>query len=504
MTAFRRVVSGSVAAWSRLCISLLTQVVSIPIYLRNWDGETLGVWIALQSMVAFTQIVDVTHQNFVDGEFLKVGFKDRKKLFQVFSDSVAIGISIAFLQFLLVLTASFIGLFRILAGVGSNETNIIVACNLFLIGSSFTWLLMGAVGGIAVRLVAPLGYFPRMAWWGVGVSGVAFVTTLPVALAGGELVHVVLAYLISNFFVFFLLCVDLRSIFQKEAISLPLPNWKSGLRNFGFSLCTLTQSVSDYLRQQGVRLFLGPFTGSSSVASFSTMRTGANVALQGMSTISGPVLPELMRFVANKDQSKIEGAFASIWLILMFFLIPCIVTIQISSEWMFAIWIKGKVEFDPFLFSIFSSTVLVFASYQPAAALVRGNNLVRVQVFSSVITTITIIALLIPFVYWFGIRGVALALLIGECVAAVIAVCSAASWMGSQGLKWPWSGFKLVAANVVLTVTLLFYISMARSLNTTVLYLAIIAFSVLLCFYYRSLPISVQLKLQRVISLRNR
>ena len=102
------------------------------------------------------------------------------------------------------------------------------------------------------------------------------------------------------------------------------------------------------MRQQGVRLVLAPLAGPVALAAFSTMRTGANVALQGLNTIVNPILPDLMRFLHDRDQPRSEAAFSTIWVVVVALMAPGVVILQLIMEPLFVFWTQGKIALIPF------------------------------------------------------------------------------------------------------------------------------------------------------------
>jgi O-antigen/teichoic acid export membrane protein len=205
-----------------------------------------------------------------------------------------------------------------------------------------------------------------------------------------------------------------------------------GYSNFVKSVPILGKSIFENVRQQGVRLLLAPLAGPVGLAAFSTMRTGANVALQGLNTIINPLLPDLMRFLHDRDQARSEAAFATIWIVVVAFMAPGVVILQTFIEPFYIFWTQGKIDFDPQLFAVLSLGVLVYAVVQPAMAVVIGNNLTKTQFVIAGISAIIVFGLLVISVPVIGIFGAAVSLLIAEVVAAVGYKIYAQRWLAEN------------------------------------------------------------------------
>ena len=154
------------------------------------------------------------------------------------------------------------------------------------------------------------------------------------------------------------------------AIVFAKPDIMLGLTTVLKSQVLTLKSLLEMLRQVGVRLVLVPLVGMGEMVAFSTMRTGANTALQGLGTITDPILPELMRFLNQRDQARMETAFSTVWIILIAAMAPSVMMLQVIVSPLFEIWTHGKIPFDPVLFASLSAGVLVYASAQPAMAVV--------------------------------------------------------------------------------------------------------------------------------------
>jgi O-antigen/teichoic acid export membrane protein len=242
------------------------------------------------------------------------------------------------------------------------------------------------------------------------------------------------------------------------------------------------------VRHQGVRLALVPMTGVSEMAAFSTMRTGANFALQGLSTITVPVMPELMRYLVARDQPRMESTFAIVWLVLCAVLSPVVLVIQALAPELFPIWTRGKIAFDPALFSMLSTGVLVFALAQPAAAVVAGNNLVRSQLAVSLFAAVITVGGMLMFVPMYGIRGAAMALLSAELINLFFYVMRASAWMRGNDMRWPLHAFSAATLSVITAAVGLSAMTFFPESLTQCLAISLVLEALVALFYWRQLP----------------
>lgn len=484
-SAIKRVVSGSLASWMRIGVTIFSQIIALPVYLHYWSVETYGAWILVQSIVTFLTIFDIAHHNYLGNEFLKIGRLKRKEIGEVFLTGVAVAFLVAIVTFLVVCALTLSG--NISAWVGMDgasmepfETSLLLTCG--------TWALTYTFTGLLGRALNPFGYFPVSAWSGVLFAMLSTAGSVAAVYFGAGLVETTAVTCLVNFLCHCALGIVLFRIARRENLLIRKLDMSKGFSRFFASLALGVQSGLEILRQQGVRFILVPLTGMVQMIAFSTMRTGANLALQGVGTITGPLMPELMAFLGNRDQPRTESAFSVIWLMLCVVLVPAVLVIQYAAPVLFPMWTQGKIEFDPILFALLSLAVLVYALAQPAIAVVTGNNLIRQQVLVSTIATVITIGGIYLLVPLMGVRGAALALLLGEIISLYFYVHAARQWLSGVGMRWPTSAFVNASSSLAVAGAGMAVIIGFHSYAGLCLVLALIAQVLVLIAYWAKLP----------------
>ncbi len=489
MTAIKRLVTGSATAWVQLGVAMSAQIALVPLYLSYWDRETYGIWLAIQAVIGLTTLFDAGHQNFLANEFLKVGDSDRGLTSKIFYSALPIAFLIGLIELVVVTIVVVAGAQQWLFGLDAAQYGALLQqAGIVLIIQSAVWLIFGCGGGIAGRVLIPFGYYPRLGWWGVfafivtsTAPAVAVVFSADLLVAGIVLGFATLFYNIPLF-------ADMWRIMKREFITPVRPDWMTGLGNFAKSILLTGKVFLEIARQQGVRLILSPMVGVADLAAFATMRTGANVALQGLGTVTNPLMPELMRFLNQKDQARSEAAFSFVWLLVVLAAGPAVIVLQWLAPMLFYLWTRGKIPFDPQLFAMLSLGVLIYALAQPAVAVVQGNNLLRSQLLISAIAGVTVIAGLLWFVPSMGIRGAGIALIAAEVISLIGYVIVASSWLKTNAMRWPSRLCATVTASVVIAGIAIAGIAMyPRGAEVIVVFSLTVELCVL-ALYWRQLP----------------
>jgi O-antigen/teichoic acid export membrane protein len=449
MTTILRLTSASLASWLRIGITLCTQIFLLPVYLSYWDRKTYGVWLAIQAAISLTTLPDTAYSNFLGYEFLIIGGNDRRRISVVFSASVPISLAIGTIELIAVFLLVRLGAQAWLFGTNSAvDSQLMKDAGIVLLIQSMIWPIFGSVGATAGRLLSPLGYFPRMAWWGVVTTIATSLIPAIAVILGAGLLGAGIALGLATVLYCVPLYADIYRIAKREGLVFVRPDWAMGLRNLWNSSPLIAKTLLEMTRQQGIRIILSPLAGVSAMAAFATMRTGANCVLQGLNTITNPLLPELMRFLVARDQARCEASFAVVWLVVTACMAPAVIVLQWVAPHLFGLWTRGKISFDPLLFATLSDGILIYALSQPAMAVVQGNNLLRAQLVISALAGGTAILGLLAMVPAFSILGAGIALLLAEIVSVVGYVGVASKWLGTQSMRWPSPAFRTVTASV--------------------------------------------------------
>lgn len=489
MSTAARLISGSAASWVQIGITMASQILLVPIYLSYWDVETYGVWLAIHGIMSVLSMLDMGHQSFMGYEFLRLGRKNTLALRKHLWSGIIVGVLISLLQILLIIVFFFTGLLTFLLGeLETKNLDLINSAGIALILQGITWLIVTTIFGLMTRALASFGHYARMAWWGLIYTLITALAPLISVVMGGDLVitSVVLAcaLIVSSIPVY----LDLFKLLKKEKLKFIRPSLPLGYSNFLKSIPLSGKSLFENIRQQGVRLVLAPLAGPVGLAAFSTMRTGANVALQGLNTILNPLLPDLMRFLHNRDQPRSDAAFATLWIVVVALMAPGVVVLQTFIEPFYFFWTQGKIVFDPLLFALLSLGVLIYAVIQPAMAVVIGNNLTKIQLVCAAIAGATVFGILILLVPILGIVGAAIALLVAELVAAVGYKIYAERWLRQNQLIWPERSFILAITSVLIAAGSLACMIWIPQLKWTILVISMLLFIWNLWRYWQVLP----------------
>jgi O-antigen/teichoic acid export membrane protein len=488
MSTLHRFLSASAAGWIRIVLTAFSQLLLVPIYLGHWSVDEYGCWLVIQTLSTLSTIVSAGHQNFVGFEFLKVGDKRPEELRVLFYSAVPWVLLIASFEFLVLVVLVYVGFIR--STIDPHQT-----LDAGLLHQAFWSLILYSVlafivsvAGLACRVLAPFGYFPRMMWWQTWV-GVVSAAASGIAVAAGAHLLQASVWTVGATLVFNLLFyVDLWRLFRRHGIRPIRPDRRTGLRNFTHSLAIALSTVLDIFRQQGVRVLLSSTIGVEGMTEFATTRTMSNLSLQGIGTITAPVMPEIMRFLRERDAERTNAIIGFVWALAVVTLAPVLIIFQWIMPVVYHYWTRGKLGFNPMLFGLFSISLLIFALARPLIAILQGNNLLKVQLYISIGNSVIAVTGILIFSEFFGVSGAATALLIAELGATILSAYFAKRWLDRNHIEFPWALLRVALASItVAAVCILSMVEFQRQI-TVILAIALTANCFVAFVYYRNLP----------------
>jgi O-antigen/teichoic acid export membrane protein len=493
-----RVLSGSVASWSRIAVIMGTQIGLVPVFLGHWTVEQYGCWLVIQSLGAFVNIFSLAHHNYVGNEMLRIPGAQPAGISQLLAAALPFSVIIGLteLAFLGVLawtgyTALAFDQDRMLSPALLHEAT--WALVITAIGTFLSACLSGLYG----RVAGAYGHFPATAWWGVAIALISALVATALVLMGASLLQTALGVALCNWLVHLAYLRHLWVMVARHNVRLGRPDWQTGRRNALDSLGLGVTYWLSLIRQQGTRILVSITSGVAQAVLFSTMRTASNLALQGVATVVDPLFPEFMGFLRDRNRSAVIATFAFVWMLVVFLMGPSLVLLQAMAPELFDIWTRGKLSFDALVFGLFSIGMLVFGLARPAESIVRGNNLLRVQI----VTAASLAVITIAGILWLdgsmGLRGVAVVLLVCELGAAAVACYRARLWMIEHDLTWPSALFRLAVASVLLCSVVIMLMAWWPDLRVPLAAAALVGNAALLAAFVMQLPLDQRHWLRR-------
>ena len=427
MSSLKRIVFGSSASMVGLVVNLVAQVAMVPIFLSHWNQRTYGVWLALQGVVAMMTLVDMGHQDFVGYECLRKPVDDTDWRTRILSASLPYALASGILLVIAITGLSALGAFRSLfAGADARPAH---EASISLIVFAVAWLLAQSFNGLMGRVLSSLGEAPRTTWVTIAQYLVILLAQAGAVIGGFQILGTSLIQAAATIAFNAVITVGYLRLLFRKGVRLARPDLPVGFRNLRHSFALTFSLLIETLQQTGFRVVLVPLLGPAAVAQFSTLRTVANTAQQGVNTLVNPTVPELMRVVSARNAAGTSAILSLLWFMAVVLVAPGVVLLQLVGPPVYAEWTRGKLPWDGLTFALLSLSIVINGLGQPGRSVLRGNNLLRAQIGVSIAGGTILLGgtwLLVPLL---GLAGAAIALACGELARAASTLYVARRWL---------------------------------------------------------------------------
>jgi len=412
-----RLFKGIIANGLGQIVTVVIQVVSLPIFLHSWGKELYGEWLILSAIPAYLSLSDIGFSTAATNEMtMKVAQGDRSTALEVFQ---SIWLLISGISFTTAMTLTFTTYFipiktwLNLTHLTENEVRIItlLLALYVIIGMQTSLLVAGftcegnyAIGvfyaslvrlfefGIVI-LVVYLGASPTM--------GALFF----LAMRGIGTIAMRLVLIKKSPWIVYGYCQAKFSTIRRLA--------KPALACFSFPL-------GNAINNQGIIILIASLLSPTDVVVFSTLRTLSRLALQLMGMIKNAVSPEISAAYAIKNMALARklhrhACQVSIWL--SFFTVAGLIT---TGDWIIRIWTQGAIVMSFSLFYLMLITI-IFSSfwYTSLVVITAVNQHQRVAALYLIanVFSLSLAKFMLPL--W-GLNGAAFSLLIIDIVMSIV------------------------------------------------------------------------------------
>lgn len=392
-------------------ITIVVQLVSVPLFLHYWGVALYGEWLILSAIPAYLSLSDIGFASVAANDMtMRVAKGDKQGALEVYQSIwvliCAVSIAVGSVLALLIYTFPLNNLFSI-SHISAEHTQLalIVLMLYVLIG------LQGGVLSAAFRSAGRYAYGTimnntvRLAEW--------FVSILALVLGGSVLVVASVTFAVR-----FIGLIITWSVIRKQERWLSLGFKAASMQKIrellkpaiGFMAFPLGLALS----LQGMVLLIGITLGSVAVVIFSAYRTLTRLLVQIITMLNQAVWPEISAAygAGNIDLvSKIhrKGSCITFWVAL-----TSVIAMGLLGEWIIGIWTHYAFEQNHILLSLLLATTFLNVLWQTSWVVLMATNQhhkISIVFVLSAILGLLSSAMVIPYL---GINGVGLMLVISE------------------------------------------------------------------------------------------
>ena len=392
-----RLLHGAGAGTVSYGLSIASNLILLPLYLRFWSVAVYGEWMALYSVVNYLGSLDfgVTTAG-VNAATMAYARGDWQEFKRIQGTAWAASLAIAELGVALVIVP-FLFYFRIerwlnLRAMPAGEARIVFCC-------LAVSLLANIPGRQLISIYIAIGEFAKYQWLYNAFAFASFTSTgLALSLGASPMLVATVAMCIGLFtIVTAMLLLRLRD--PRLVPSVRTADWQTvrGLAaptgQFGLSLLATVFAL------QGPVVLLSRALGGPAVALFTTTRTVANVIAGTLILLRGPLRPEIAAAAATRSTDALARLYRFAVSIDAIVALSLYAVLWWCGCWLIRFWSHGRISADPTLLHLMLILTLLegflFVLASAGWATNRAGSLSLGQL-STAVTSLVLTAALLP------------------------------------------------------------------------------------------------------------
>jgi O-antigen/teichoic acid export membrane protein len=398
-------------------LTLVFQLISVPVCLKYWGKEFYGSWLALLSAFMTIRSIDGGFVLYVGNKLNYLYHKDAEALRTHLSSAVTGIVVIGILELLLTGGTLLFHPLAVALGVPAGG-NLTAQCGLLLLVVS--WALTGSYLGIVHRLLIPAGMMYQAAWWAMAFQIAQFAAVMAAAILHLDMLETSLLFSLAQIGIYVASALYVRRMLPRFYPWLRGVNTRLGLNDLRQSLLLTGSNIVQQCATNGTVLVVAALAGPASVPVFTTIRTVSNLWTSVTTVLTTPLLPEVVRIHAKGEIHKLlainevfwvlVGSAVNLGALLLYPLIP----------FLYGQWTAHAVPLNQPLLCLMLASVIVANTGALMALHLNGINSLRIVLGASLVRAILGLGCGALGFRIMGVTSFGLGILAGELVATLV------------------------------------------------------------------------------------
>jgi O-antigen/teichoic acid export membrane protein len=423
-------------------ITIVIQLVSVPLYLHYWGVALYGEWLILSAIPAYLALSDIGFASVAANDMtMRVANEDRQGALEVYQSiwlfitgvSVIVGSLVSIIIYIVPVAAKFS-----ISHISEVQTQqvLIVLMLYVLVG------LQGGVLNAAFRAAGryaygtAMGNTVRLAEWAVAVVGL---------LLGGGVLAIAILTLATRFIGMLLLWLVLRQQEPWLCFGTQAATIQQVHNLFRPAVAFMAFPLGLALSLQGMVLIIGLTLGSAAVVIFSAYRTVTRLLVQAITMLNQAVWPEISAAYGAKQMDLVrqlhrKGSSLTFWIALV-----AVTVLGLTGEWFIGVWTRHAFEQNRILLILMLATTFLNVLWQTSWVVLMATNQHQKITMAFIVSAAAGLALSTLATPFFGINVVGIILAVFELPLLYLAINSTLLLLNDQ-----WSGYvKSIYSNPV-------------------------------------------------------
>jgi O-antigen/teichoic acid export membrane protein len=402
-----RIGRGLAANAFGMSVTLVVQLVSVPVLLAAWGVPTYGEWLVLAAIPTYLALSDLSFSSVAGSSMIMLAAQGNRaeaitlggRLWSIVTMTTGIAVLAA-----IAIAFVFGGVFGSGAAIPLPDARIVLVA-LFLqvaVGNQYGVLDAWYRTGGRYPLGAALRQFGRLLEFGALVGAVllgAAPSVAAIATLAGGVVGFGVSYIV------------LRRAVPWSTFRLELPRLQTFRELLAPGVAFMAFPLGTALSIQGVTIVVGALLGSAAVAVFATTRTVTRVVPQLLSAIGVSIWPEMSRSVGVGELEESRAILRRATQLSIVVSATFVVVLAAAGPSMIRWWTKGSVDPTSALLNLLLLGVSCNTIWSVLSIALAATNRHRRMAFVYLAANVAALLAAVPLTATFGVAGAAIALL---------------------------------------------------------------------------------------------
>jgi O-antigen/teichoic acid export membrane protein len=411
MSSRRRLIAGFWATALGPFVTLLVQVLNVPLFLRYWGPHMYGEWLILSAIPMYLSISDMGFGSVAGNDMaMRVARGDREGAVETFQSTSAlvliISIFVGLIAGAILLWMDPHRMFGIREISSSDARIVLCILCIYSLGVLQASVLLS---GFRSDGLYPLGAFStnivRLSE-NVLAIGVVLFHCGPIAVASAMAGTRVLGTVILYFTLYHKLAwlePGLRKTTLARIKELTRP-----------ALAFMAFPIGNALSIQGVTILIGLTLGPLAVAVFTPMRTLSRLPYQVIDSLKNAVWPELSTSYGMRDFALARKIHRYSCKVAFWFAFVAVLGLAAGGPFVFRIWTGGRIHINLSCYFVLLLVVVASSLWNASSAVPVAANRHEWLALQYLVGTAGSLVLGYYLIFHFGLTGVAIALLASD------------------------------------------------------------------------------------------
>lgn len=413
--AIGRIKRGLAANIGGMGVTLIIQLVSVPVFLAAWGKPTYGEWLLLSAVPTYVALSDLSFSSVAGNSMaMLVGAGRRadaatlgRHLWSIVSVMTAVAVLAA-----VAIAIIFGGAFGTRAAIPASEAQVVLV-------ALFLQVAVGNQYGVLDAWYRAGGHYPLGTALREAGRLLEFGALMGSVLLGAQPGTAALAFLVASTAGFGVSWIVLRRAVPWSSLQVERPHLETFRQLLAPGMAYMAFPIGNAMALQGLTIVVGSSLGPSALVVFTTTRTLTRAPMLAVASISNAIRPELSRSVGggrlDEARSLLRGATQAAAVISL-----CLVGfLGIFGQSIVELWTRGVVDPTRELLWILLVVVAVNSVWNTLSSVLFATNqhrrLAAVYLAGAALT----MAVAIPLSAGLGLPGAALALLLLEVLMSI-------------------------------------------------------------------------------------